>query len=77
MSTSYEIGVHELDRRGAGGIDVALLWNARTNEVFLVLEDTRDDASFRIEVDASDALEAFRHPYAYVLRLQHVHAIAA
>jgi hypothetical protein len=65
MGTTAEIGMHELDRRSNDGIDVALLWDARTNRVVVALEDERRGESLELEVDAANALDAFRHPYAY------------
>jgi len=66
MYTTTE--VRELDRRSNDGVDVALLWNARTNRVVIALEDDRSGDSFEIDVDAADALDAFRHPFAYAPR---------
>ena len=65
MSTTAEIGIRELDRRSNDGIDVALLWDARTNRVFVAVDDERRGESLELEVDAANALDAFRHPYAY------------
>jgi hypothetical protein len=53
----------ELDHRNADGIDVTLLWDPRTDSVAVAVVD--DNESLRIAVDASEALDAFRHPYAY------------
>ncbi len=53
----------ELDHRNADGIDVTLLWDPRTDCVAVAVVD--DNESFRIAVDAGEALDAFRHPYAY------------
>jgi hypothetical protein len=53
----------ELAHRNADGIDVALLWDPRTDSVVVAVVD--DSESFRIAVDADEALDAFRHPYAY------------
>jgi hypothetical protein len=66
MYTTTEI--RELDRRSNDGVDVALLWNPRTNRVVIALEDDRSGDSFEIDVDAADALDAFRHPFAYAPR---------
>lgn len=60
-----EIGVRELDRRSGDGIDVALLWNPRTNHVSVAVDDGRLGESFELEIDPANALDAFRHPYAY------------
>ena len=68
MGATFEIGVRELDRRTNDGIDVALLWNPRTNQLFVAVEDERLGRSFELEVEAADALDAFRHPYAYANR---------
>ncbi len=65
MCTTFEIGVRELDRRSSDGIDVQLLWHPRTNQLFVAVDDARGGESFELEVDGADALDAFRHPYAY------------
>lgn len=57
--------VRELDRRINDGFDVSLLWHSETNRVFVTVEDQRHGDSFALEVDPSDALEAFHHPFAY------------
>jgi hypothetical protein len=65
MDNSPDIGIRELDRRRNDGIDVRLLWDSRTDTIIVAVEDERTDDSFEVAVDASDALDAFRHPYAY------------
>jgi hypothetical protein len=55
----------ELDRRTSDGIDVRLLWDALTDRVSLALSDERSGESFAFEVDPSEALTAFHHPFAY------------
>ncbi len=65
MRTTSEIGLRELDRRSNDGIDVALLWNPRTNRLLVTVADARRGDAFEVKVDAADALDAFRHPYAY------------
>jgi hypothetical protein len=64
MSTTAT-AVRELDRRINDGFDVSLLWNSQTNRVFVTVEDQRRGGSFELDVDGSDALEAFHHPFAY------------
>ena len=68
MSAMSEIGVRELDRRSNDGIDVTLLWNPRTDRVFVTVEDERRGDWFEIDLDAGTALDAFYHPYAYANR---------
>ena len=63
-----EDGSLELDRRGGGGIEVVLSWTPRTNQVSVAVVDARTGQDFRFEVPPSEALEAFRHPFAYDCR---------
>jgi hypothetical protein len=65
MCTTSEIGVRELDRRSNDGIDVALLWNPRTDQVSIAVADVRLGESFEVEIDPANALHAFQHPYVY------------
>jgi len=69
--------LRELDHRLGDGIDVTLLWSRRTGGVFVLVVDLRYGDSFDLEVDPADALDAFRHPYAYVEHSVSVHALAA
>jgi hypothetical protein len=55
----------ELDHRAVDGVDVWLLWAASANRLFVLVVDSKLDDSFELDVDAADALDAFRHPYAY------------
>ena len=55
----------ELDHRSGDGLDVWLLWTPDTNRLFVLVVDTRLDSTFELDVDAADAVDAFRHPYAY------------
>jgi hypothetical protein len=61
--------VVELDHRSFGSVDVSLFWNRRSNAVFLQVIDWSEDNDFSIPVHAADALDAFRHPFAYANRL--------
>jgi hypothetical protein len=65
MRSATETIIRELDRRISDGIEVVLLWNSRTNEVSVAVEDGRTGDAFEIDVQAKDALVAFHHPYAY------------
>lgn len=65
MSTTSEAEVRELDRRTNDGIDVRLLWHSRNNRVSVAVRDGRSGESFELEVDSSDALAAFHHPFAH------------
>jgi hypothetical protein len=58
-------GPLELDARHAGGIDVELLWDPRTQGLSVVAHDATSDETFTIYVEADQALEVFQHPFAY------------
>jgi len=64
MSTTSETELRELNRRSHDGINVRLLWNARTKRHSVALEDERSGKSFEFEIDSADALAAFHHPFA-------------
>jgi hypothetical protein len=55
----------ELDGRQAGGIDVQLLWDPDTQALTVVVHDVKTDETVAIDVEADQALEVFRHPFAY------------
>jgi hypothetical protein len=63
--TTHEGEVRELDRRTSDGIVVTLLWNANSGRVSVAVEDTRNGDSFEFEVEATEAVAAFYHPYSY------------
>jgi hypothetical protein len=77
MSTTVQIPNRELDHRTNDGIDVKLLWNARTNNVFVAVEDHKSGETFELDVRAGDAYVAFHHPYAYRSFRDHESALAA
>jgi hypothetical protein len=55
----------ELAQRRQDGLEVTLLWDARTNEVSIGLVDEAHGSAFAFVVDPSAALDAFNHPFAY------------
>ena len=57
--------VRELDARSADGIDVQLLWQTSAEEVLLYVADARSGEELVLVVAGVDALDAFRHPFAY------------
>jgi hypothetical protein len=58
----------ELDYRENDGISVLLLWNPSTDKLTVSVYDEKKDDAFELDVDPSEALDAFRHPYAYLSR---------
>ena len=69
--------IRELDHRRSDGIDVTLLWNVRTNAVFVSVVDEQNDDAFQFRVRPATALDAFRHPYAYAPQRHQDESLAA
>ena len=57
----------ELDHRESDGVSVTLLWYEDSNRVTIHVVDSATGEEFDLEVAGRDALDAFRHPYAYIL----------
>ena len=57
--------LRELAHRRQNGLEVTLLWDARSNDVSIEVADEHDESAFALRVDAKSALDAFYHPYPY------------
>jgi hypothetical protein len=55
----------ELDYRENDGIEVSLLWSRIDNSLTVRVVDKKTDEKFRLAVQAHDAMDVFRHPFAY------------
>ena len=55
----------ELDGRISAGIEVSLLWRPKTNALAVLVRNEAASEMFSVSVEASEALDVFRHPYAY------------
>ena len=55
----------ELAYRANDGVEVALMWDPRTNELAVTVNDVRTGDDFELAVRSAEALDAFDHPYAY------------
>jgi hypothetical protein len=75
MVTTLGGAIRELDSRSGDGLEVRLLWNAQTDQVSVLVEDSKTEEAFELEVDPADALTAFHHPFAYIT--DNDHALAA
>jgi hypothetical protein len=60
----------ELDYRTADHIEVSLLWSPESGQLAVVVVDEAAGEEFAMEVEPSEAMEVFRHPFAYVDRRQ-------
>jgi YD repeat-containing protein len=59
--------LRELAHREQDGLQVTLLWDARSNTVSIEVLDERDESRFLLPVAGHSALDAFHHPYAYAV----------
>jgi hypothetical protein len=55
----------ELDSRTSGGIEVALLWNRRSDDLTVCVTDSHTGFYFEVPAEHDNALLVFHHPYAY------------
>jgi hypothetical protein len=55
----------ELAHRSQDGLEVTLLWDALSNDVWIELVDERSENTVEFCVDPRFALDAFHHPYVY------------
>jgi hypothetical protein len=55
----------ELDSRTQDGFQVSLLWQPGTDVVVVEVDDERAGQRFQLVVDGEEALDVFRHPFAY------------
>ncbi len=69
--TEKSTEVRELDHRGGDGIEISLLWDPVTDSVLVAVVDAAAGVEFEFPIDGPDALDAFRHPYAYVRGAEH------
>jgi len=55
----------ELAYRANGGIHVTLLWQAEDDSLFVLVLDEPAGTVLRVAADRHNALDVFRHPFAY------------
>lgn len=65
METLEREKLRELDHRAGDGFEVTLLWAEDGGALKVVVNDWRTDERFEIEAHADNALDVFKHPFAY------------
>ena len=60
----------ELDYRTGDHIEVSLLWSPESGQLAVVVVDKAAGEEFAMEVEPSEAMEVFRHPFAYAHKRQ-------
>ena len=58
----------ELSARRAGGLEVVLYWHEGRGDMTVAVRDADTGEAFELNVEPANALDAFRHPYAYAAR---------
>jgi hypothetical protein len=65
MEATFDSNSRELAARESDGITVLLLWNPKTDDVRVSVDDLRTGQYFELPVRRESALDAFHHPFAY------------
>jgi hypothetical protein len=66
MGTDFDTDpFQELDYRESDGLEVSLLWGRVDNSLTVFVTDAKANETFELRVLASEAMDAFHHPYAY------------
>jgi len=55
----------ELAYRANDGVEVVLFWHRPTNALTVAVSDDRSGAYFELAAEPDQALDVFKHPYAY------------
>jgi hypothetical protein len=58
--------LRELDFRAGEGIEVSLHWSPESGQLAVVVVDEIRGEEFAMEVEPYEAVDVFRHPFAYV-----------
>ena len=62
---TLEREMRELDHRIGDGFEVTLLWSDVDGSLKVVVNDWRSDERFEVPARPDNALEIFKHPFAY------------
>jgi hypothetical protein len=65
MQTLERETLRELDQRVGDGFEVTLLWAEDDDRLKVVVRDWRTNETFEIEARADNAMDVFKHPFAY------------
>lgn len=55
----------DLAYRESNGISVTLYWHSGTNRLRVSVYDSSNGDSFELDAEPRNAMDVFRHPYAY------------
>jgi hypothetical protein len=63
----------DIATRSAGGIEVALIWDRDDKTLVVFAHDVTTSEEVAITVSGEEAVEVYRHPFAYAHRSADVH----
>jgi hypothetical protein len=75
MKVVIEEPTRELAQRRTGSVEILLIWHPISNNVELRIHDTSQKEESGFRVPPGEAMEAFRHPYAYAARREYSAAL--
>ena len=64
-TTTTDLIPQELDQRASNGLEVTLLWSRRSNRLTVAVHDTATGEVLHVPALPHNALDVFKHPYAY------------
>jgi hypothetical protein len=60
--------IEELASRESAGIHVTLYWSREGNTLSVVVRDNRTGEEFSMAAEPAEAMDVFRHPFAYAAK---------
>ena len=69
--------IEELASRESAGIQVTLFWNPEGNALSVVVHDNRTGEEFSLAPEPAEAMDVYRHPFAYAARLRVASTLAS
>jgi hypothetical protein len=67
---AHESRIVDLADRHGDGLDVVLVWARQTGRLWVTVTHRNSGRMARIEATPSNALDVFRHPFAYAVTAQ-------
>jgi hypothetical protein len=64
MMLTHDIWTDLADRE-SDGLEVTLFWSRESGRMKVVVDDSKLDETFELDVPQAEALAAFYHPFAY------------
>jgi hypothetical protein len=69
--------IEELASRESAGLQVSLFWSREDNALSVVVRDHRSGDEFSLAVEPDEAMDVYRHPFAYAARRRAASTLAS